>query len=466
MREDLGYNTEIPGKERIFMNENEKNTNGMNEENFADAAQNIANQNTQNRQDAASDNYNYSWNGGNFVAKKRRNGKRVAALMVACTLVIAALAFCAGAITSRTFGGKDPTPEVSTPALIGDNSTGDEEQSETEHSKAPQVITSSATAKNDYDSLSKLYEKCSASCATIYVKASNGYAIGSGFVVSKEGYIITNCHVVSGGTEITVIFYNGDKYTAKVIGADSLSDIAVLKIEADDLTPIEIGDSSTLKIGDAVVAIGTPYSMSLAGTMTTGVISGVNRKVDLTNSYGTKTKTMTLIQTDSSINPGNSGGPLINMAGQVIGINSLKLSNYEGIGFAIPISSALNIINELIEYGEVRDYDSEFVTATPKLNITVQSVSNARTQYGLPESAPEGCFVVAVSRSSAIYKAGLDLYDIITEFNGTTIENNDQLTEALAKCGAGQKVTCKVYRMNRDGSGKTVEITFVLEAAS
>ena len=254
MREDLGYNTEIPGKERIFMNENEKNTNGMNEENFADAAQNIANQNTQNRQDAASDNYYYSWNGGSFVAKKRRNGKRVAALMVACTLVIAALAFCAGAIASRTFGGKDPTPEVSTPALIGDNSTGDEEQSETEHSKAPQVITSSATAKDDYDSLSKLYEKCSASCATIYVKASNGYAIGSGFVVSKEGYIITNCHVVSGGTEITVIFYNGDKYTAKVIGADSLSDIAVLKIEADDLTPIEIGDSSTLKIGDAVVA--------------------------------------------------------------------------------------------------------------------------------------------------------------------------------------------------------------------
>lgn len=440
------------------MNENEKNTNGMNEEGFTPAGQNNAN--------TTQDNYNYSWNGGSFVAKKRRNGKRIAALMVACTLVIAALAFCAGAIASRTFGGSNETPEASTTVVAGDTSTTGEEQSATEHTKAPQVITSSTSTSDNYDSLSKLYEKCSVSCATIYVKASNGYAIGSGFVVSKEGYIITNCHVVSGGTEITVIFYNGDKYTATVVGADSLSDIAVLKIEADDLTPLEIGDSSTLKIGDAVVAIGTPYSMSLAGTMTTGVISGVDRKIDLTNSYGTKTKTMTLIQTDSSINPGNSGGPLINMAGQVIGINSLKLSDYEGIGFAIPISSALNIINELIEYGEVRDYDSEFVTATPKLNITVQSVSNARNQYGLPESAPEGCFVVAVSRSSAIYKAGLDLYDIITEFNGTTIENNDQLTEALAKCSAGQKVTCKVYRMYRDGSGKTVEITFTLEAAS
>lgn len=416
--------------------------------------------NSQSNNQTVGSNYTYSWNGDNFVAKKRRSGKKIAVITVACTLLISVMAFFAGAIASN-LGNRDTWSEDDENSLA---SVFDPSEESREHSRAPQVIAPSKNNGTTSSQLNELYEKCAESCATIYVKARGGYAIGSGFVVSADGYVITNHHVIENGTDISVIFYDGKKYQAEVIGSDSLSDIAVLRIEADDLVPIELGNSSNLKVGDPVFAIGTPYNMNLAGTMTTGVISGVDRKIDVTNDYGTVTKTMTLIQTDSAINPGNSGGPLINMQGQVIGINSLKLSNYDGIGFAIPISSAIDIINELIEYGEVRDYDGDLVTATPKLNITISSVSDAREQYYIPDDAPEGCIVLALTRNSAVYRAGLELYDIITEFNGTRIENKDQLSEALNKCRAGQKVTMKLYRMNRDGSGREMEISFALDS--
>ncbi len=407
--------------------------------------------------------YNYSWNSNNAAVKKRGSGKKLAALMVACTLIIAALAFCAGAIAARYSDSKEESSysdENSSSPMTSEQSVDDEE------SRVHTIIAPSLNNPNYTSDLKELYAKCSVSCATIYVKMRGGYSIGSGFVVSKEGYIVTNHHVVEGGSDISVIFYNGDTYTAQVVGSDSLSDIAVLRIDAENLVPIELGDSSKLEIGDSVFAIGTPYNMNLAGTMTTGVISGLERKIKVTNDFGTVTKTMTLIQTDSSINPGNSGGPLINMAGQVIGINSLKLSDYEGIGFAIPISNALKIVNELIEYGEVRDYDGDLVIATPKLNITVANVSDARAQYGIPDSAPEGCIVLQLTRNSAIYRAGLELYDIIVEFNGEDIDDKDDLNEELNKCKAGQSVTIKVYRISRDGSGREYELTFKLDAAS
>lgn len=449
------------------MNENEKDLTGnencenQNQEPTPQAQPNVS-YSQPNHDAGGNGGYNYSWNSNNAAVKKKGSGKKLAALMVACTLIISVLAFCAGAIAARYTDRR----EESSYSDNGDLPIASDPETSDEQNDLRPIISPSINDPEFTSDLKELYAKCSVSCATIYVKMRGGYSIGSGFVVSKEGYIVTNHHVVEDGSEISVIFYNGDTYTAEVVGSDSLSDIAVLHIDAEDLAPIELGDSSKLEIGDSVFAIGTPYNINLAGTMTTGVISGLNRKINVTNDYGTVTKTMTLIQTDSSINPGNSGGPLINMAGQVIGINSLKLSNFEGIGFAIPISNALKIVNELIQYGEVKDYDGDLVTATPKLNITVANVDDARTQYGIPENAPDGCVVLQLTRNSAIYKAGLELYDIIVEFNGEKIDDKDDLSEALGKCKAGQSVKMKVYRISRDGSGREYELTFKLEAAS
>ncbi|MEG2004289.1 MAG: PDZ domain-containing protein, partial [Clostridia bacterium] len=215
-------------------------------------------------------------------------------------------------------------------------------------------------------------------------------------------------------------------------------------------------------------AIGTPYSMTLAGSLSSGYISGVNRSVDVSNDYGTVTKTMKLLQTDTTINPGNSGGPLINIYGQVIGINTLKLMDvYEGIGFAIPMSNAISIINSLIRDGTVTDVPSDLVTATPRLNLTVATISDQiKSQCGLPDTVPDGVVVTAVARNSSIYKAGLELYDIITEFNGAKIKNINDLSAELNKYTAGQKVTVKIYRTLRNGTGTYSEITFSLDAAT
>lgn len=325
----------------------------------------------------------------------------------------------------------------------------------------------------DYDKVStvytELYEKCSVSCVTIICTydRTSGYALGSGFVLSADGYIATNHHVIEDADNITVQFYDGTEYEAELIGSDSATDLAVLRIEAKNLVPAELGDSSKVSVGEPVVAIGTPYDITLAGTMTSGVVSGLARDVECTDDYGNVVKTMTLIQTDASINPGNSGGPLFNINGQVIGINTLKLMNeYEGIGFSIPISDAVEVFDLLVKYGELPDdSDTDFVKTSPKLHITVMSVSDARNsvEYGrfIASDAPDGVYVIEVTPGTAIYEAGLEMYDIITEFNGKKISSKEDLAAELAKCSAGQQVTVKVYHR---GEYKTLE--FKLDKAA
>ncbi len=325
----------------------------------------------------------------------------------------------------------------------------------------------------DYDKVStvytQLYEKCSVSCVSIICTydRNSGYALGSGFVLSADGYIATNHHVIEDADHITVQFYDGKEYEAKLIGSDSATDLAVLRIEAKNLIPAQLGDSAKVSVGEPVVAIGTPYDISLAGTMTSGVVSGLARDVECTDDYGNVVKTMTLIQTDASINPGNSGGPLFNINGQVIGINTLKLMNeYEGIGFSIPISDAVEVFELLVKYGELPDdSDTDFVKTSPKLHITVMSVSDARNsvEYGrfISDDAPDGVYVTEVTPGTAIYEAGLEIYDIITEFNGKTLKSKEDLAAELAKCSAGQQVTVKVYHR---GEYKT--LTFKLDKAA
>jgi serine protease Do len=319
--------------------------------------------------------------------------------------------------------------------------------------------------------LTQVYKKCEGSCASIYVELGNtGYSIVSGFVLTEEGYIATNQHVVDGGTKVTVIFYDGEEYDAKIVGEDPIRDLAVLKIEAKGLTPLPIGNSDALSIGQTTIAIGTPYDLSLAGTMTMGIISGLDRKIPIENDSGVVTKTMHLIQTDTPINPGNSGGPLINMAGQVVGINSLKLiDEFEGIGFAIPINSAVEIFNQLIQYGEVvQDPEADFVIENPRLGVQVYELQAGLEAFRIRPKCdyPEGVLVASVEPNTAVYAAGLELYDIITEFDGKPVKNLNDLTNALAQYRAGDKVTMTVFSFSRNfsqGEYKTLE--FVLDSA-
>lgn len=423
-----------------------------------------------NQSSGYSKNYYYVWDGENFVKQKKRRAIRALALTVVVALIVSVIGLSAAVYSLQDKNGKD----------VSDNSEYSESnfsESNTSISENNGKFVNSGNIKikpkpeDEITTITELYEQVSPSCCSIYIPIGTGYTLGSGFVVdAEEGYIVTNNHVVedNDGT-IQVKFYDGTTYEATLVGGDELTDIAVLKIEAEDLKAIELGDSSQVKVGDHVIAIGTPYDLSLAGTLTNGVISGVDRNIELRDDYGTIVKTMKLLQTNSSINPGNSGGPLINMYGQVVGINTLKLMDeYEGLGFAIPMSYAVVVINNLIDYGEVRD-ETGLVKATAKLNIKVCTYPTTdefiKETYELPDNVPEGILVIEVSRNTAIYKAGLEVYDIITEFNGVRIKTYSDLSAQLAKYAAGDQVTLKIYRINRKGTGTYHEITFKLESA-
>lgn len=289
---------------------------------------------------------------------------------------------------------------------------------------------------------------------------------GSGFVFSADGYIITNHHVVNGATKITVHFNDGSTAEAELIGSDALSDIAVIKIDATDKTliPMEIGDSNLMQVGDEVLAIGCPAGIELMGTVTDGIISAINRDVELDNdsSKSASTKTMTLLQTNATINRGNSGGPLINTSGQVIGINTLKLSaDYEGIGFSIPMSGALPIINQLIEHGEVVERTESFVSSEGVIGISASAITKDDSEY---YDIPIGLMVVQIDKDSSAAAAGLRRGDIITKFNGEEVTTVNQLNKLKAKFKAGDEVTVSVYRDTVE-TPEEFDITFKLDMA-
>lgn len=423
--------------------------------------------------------YSYNWNGSEHNnGKKGGNGGKVLAIIA---IVIGALVLTVLGIVLSQNGfdielpdpffntsGSEESVEVSSETSKSDPSL--------DYSRDPNVSVPEFNPADDADidlstTYSNIYSECSPACCTVRVSVNGQpYSIGSGFVIDSEnGYIATNHHVIEYGDEITVVFYNGDEYNAKIVGSDATTDIAVLHIEADNLTQVSFGDSSKVSIGENVVAIGTPYDESLAGTMTCGIISGIARDVEITNDYGKVIKTMTLLQTDCSINPGNSGGPLIDMAGNVIGITSLKLvdEQFEGIGFAIPITSAIDIFQKLIAGEDIGD--SDIAVATPQIGITVYDVDDGLEYFRMTPRCdyPEGVLVADIEFNSSAYAAGLSRYDIITDFNGTEIKDRDDLTNALSGHRAGETVTVTVFRFNRMlTNGEYVTITFKLDAAA
>ena len=278
-------------------------------------------------------------------------------------------------------------------------------------------------------------------------------ATGSGIVMSSDGYIVTNAHVIydteseyqmgkASSVKVVMGENHDEEYEAEIIGYDIQTDLAVLKINAEGLTPAEFGNSDELKVGELVVAIGNPLGFELYGTTTCGIVSAKNREVELED------KTMTLIQTDAAINAGNSGGMLLNSYGQVIGINSLKMgSSYgeasvEGLGFAIPINDAAEIIKSLISDG--------YVTGRPQLGITGTTVTAEQAEF---YHIPQGVYVYSVSEASA---TGLQQGDVITAVNGTAITTMEELTEQKNLYKAGETVT---LRISRGGESMDVQIT-------
>lgn len=265
-------------------------------------------------------------------------------------------------------------------------------------------------------------------------------ASGSGFILTGDGYVLTNYHVIESSNSISVTLYDGKSYDAVLIGYDESSDIAVLKIDAEGLTPVVLGDSDNLNVGDSVVAIGNPLG-ELTFSLTSGAVSALNREITLSNSV-----TMNLIQTDCAINSGNSGGALFNLYGEVIGITNAKYSgsgtgaSIDNIGFAIPINHVRGIVESIIENGYV---------AKPYIGVSVTDVSEETMGYGLPA----GAAVRDVSEDSPAEKAGLQVNDIITAVNGKEISGRTGLSEAVSAASVGDTLTLTVYRQ-----GKTVSV--------
>ena len=279
---------------------------------------------------------------------------------------------------------------------------------------------------------------------TMYGQTAEGASSGSGFILTEDGYVVTNYHVVQGATSIEVISHDGTTYPAELVGHDSTNDLAVLKVEATGLPAATIGSSSDLIIGDMVVAIGNPLG-ELTATQTVGCVSGINREVTTDNTI------ISMIQTDAAINPGNSGGPLFNMYGEIIGITTAKYSgtttsgaSIEGIGFAIPIDDVMGGISDLIDYG--------YVTGA-YLGVTVQNTdADAAAVYGLPTGAQ----IMEIVDGASADRAGLKVKDIIIKLGDTSVSNITELTRALRDYKAGDVTTITVIR---SGAEVTLDIT-------
>ncbi len=266
---------------------------------------------------------------------------------------------------------------------------------------------------------------------------------GTGVVLSKDGYIVTNCHVIDGASSISVLFTDGRTLPSTVVGADAVSDLAVLYVEATDLIPAEFGDSDSLLVGDAVAAIGDPLGVEFRGTMTDGIVSAINRDVT------TNGRTMTLIQTNAALNSGNSGGPLLNCYGQVVGINTMKIGAFtdsagvEGLGFAIPSTTVKEVVDQLMQQG--------YVSGRPAWDFAYDTLSALEQRW---YHLPSGVLVTQVSRGSQAEKAGLQQGDVILQVDSTRITSSQELDSALYSYQVGDSLDLIIYRSGNQYSVK------------
>lgn len=289
---------------------------------------------------------------------------------------------------------------------------------------------------------------------------------GSGVIYKKSGdtaYIVTNNHVVEGQKELQVVLADGTKVTATLVGTDSYTDLAVLKISSSKVTTVAtFGDSSALKVGEPAIAIGSPLGSEYANSVTEGIISSLNRQVTSTNDEG-EAVNINAIQTDAAINPGNSGGPLINIEGQVVGINSSKIASssssssgvsVEGMGFAIPSNDVVTIINQLEENGKI---------TRPALGISMYDLSSISSEQQeeilkVPSTVTQGVVILNVANGTPAEKAGLEKYDVITKIDGKDITSTTELRAALYAKSVGDTMKITFYRESKEKT-VTVELT-------
>ena len=386
--------------------------------------------------DDASPYQDYYSTGGQYrpPRKPRNHG------WIAATLGVLLLCVTAGATLARETRTTQPqsdTPQPS-PTATEITSGGAQEQVQVSVSPAPPqdsgavigtgtVLTITESTGEEL-ALPDIYKKVIPSVVSITASSGSSTSTGTGIIMSSDGYIITNYHVVSSAQQIVVLLTDGQEYAACRVGGDETSDIMVLKIDATDLTPAEFGDSDAAEVGDSVVAIGDPLGIELRGTMTDGIICGIKRDVDVGD------RTMSLMQTNAALNSGNSGGPLVNMEGQVIGINTIKLSSsgfttVEGLGFAIPIDSAKPIVDELVEKG--------YVTGRPAFGFDVEQLESRISLY---YDLPGKLYIRSVEPNSDAYAQGIRSGDIITAIDGQEVYTVDEFNRIKNEYSAGDQI--------------------------
>ena len=383
--------------------------------------------------------------------KKKFNGKRVARSAVA--LVLAAAMGFAGGFVGAKFGGSGKVViQQVAPSSTADSASGSDSSITAASSSGSSLTTEQVADLVSPSVVVITTEQVVYSQWSWYGQNQVESGAGSGVIISSDGYILTCAHVVDGASTITVTI--GDKdYTATLVGEDTTSDIAVIKIDADGLTPATVGNSDSLKVGQSVMAVGNPLG-ELGGTVTGGMISALNRSVTIQGS--SSVNTMSLIQMDASVSPGNSGGGLFNMNGELVGIVNAKSSSSdaEGLGFAIPINDAIKVAQELLENG--------YVTGRPYLGITYLAVTDAQTASQLGVNA-YGVYVVEVVKGGPAEKAGLQAGDRIVSIDGSEIAAKDDLGTLMQKHAAGDTLS---FTVARGGQMQTVSVTLSEKTAS
>ena len=381
--------------------------------------------------------------------KHHVNGGKAARSAVALVLA-AVMGFAGGYVGSRMNGSKVVIQQV---APSSSSSSSGSDSSITSASASGSSLTTEQVADLVSPSVVVITtEQVVYSQWSWYGQNQVESGAGSGVIISSDGYILTCAHVVDGASTITVTI--GDKdYTATLVGEDTTSDIAVIKIDADGLTPATVGNSDGLKVGQSVMAVGNPLG-ELGGTVTGGMISALNRSVTIQGS--SSVNTMSLIQMDASVSPGNSGGGLFNMNGELIGIVNAKSSSSdaEGLGFAIPINDAIKVAQELMENG--------YVTGRPYLGITYVAVEDAQTAAQLGVNA-YGVYIVDVVKGGPAEKAGLQTGDRIVSIDGSEIAAKDDLGTLMQKHAAGDTLS---FTVARGGQMQTVSVTLSEKTAS
>ena len=343
--------------------------------------------------------------------------------------------------TSFCFSAEETAPSTDTTAVQPSLPAGDETP-RLQLNDSPQSVEN--IPQEGGLSLQDIYEKAIESVVSISCTAGGSSASGTGVVLSADGYIVTNAHVVENATAIEILFSDGSTRSASIVGTDTVSDLAVLYTGVSGLTPAEFGNSTALRVGDSVVAIGDPLGVELRGTMTDGIVSAINRDI---SSGG---RTMTLIQTNAALNSGNSGGPLLNCYGQVIGINTMKIGDYmssagvEGLGFAIPSTTVKEIVDQLIANG--------YVAGRPALGISGQDISSFDQLY---YRLPQGVYITEVAEESDAAAKGILPGDILVQLDGQRVTSTDTLKSLLYAHKTGDTVNVVIYR---NGTQYTLDI--------